>query len=323
MSRTPQFRVVGPEELRKAVGLADLFEPVREALITFDAGHTVIGASVLSLREGEVHVKSASGAGSSIYVIKVASSVRMDAGGAGGSSGGLLVGSARTGRPIAFLYDGGYLTDLRTAALGALVTDRLARHDARVVALVGTGTQAYWQAVALRQLRPFDAVLIWGRRLDRAEALAERLAGELDVGVTASNDLEALIRAADIVITTTASDKPLVEGRWLHSGQHITALGADDLVKRELDAACLQRADRLFVDSRAQTVGLAELRRAIADGAIDADAVSGEVGALLCGAVEGRRSDDEITIAKLTGIGAQDLAAAEVALRSIDPRLLA
>ena len=133
-------------------------------------------------------------------------------------------------------------------------------------------------------------------------------------------DLESVVRASDALITATASREPLIKGKWLHAGQHITAVGADDPTKCELDAECLRRADRLIADSIETTRKNGDVFRHLSQRTIQLEQIHGELGSVLYGAVEGRRTESEITIAKLVGLGVQDLAAAKVSLTRLGLR---
>jgi ornithine cyclodeaminase/alanine dehydrogenase-like protein (mu-crystallin family) len=126
------------------------------------------------------------------------------------------------------------------------------------------------------------------------------------------------VRGADVLITATQAREPLVRGEWLRPGVHITAVGADDATKCELDAAALRRA-KVFVDMRDTAAANGDVHRAIRAGRYSIDELAGELGEVISGATAGRTSDDDITIAKLVGIGAQDLVAAEVTLAKLSP----
>ena len=116
------------------------------------------------------------------------------------------------------------------------------------------------------------------------------------------------MQAADIIITASSSREPVLKGSWLEPGQHITAVGADDLTKAELDPGCFSRADLIVVDSHQETARFAgDLHRAISAGAITSEDIHAEVGELIAGARPGRSSGDQVTVAKLIGLGVQDL----------------
>ena len=207
-----------------------------------------------------------------------------------------------------------YLSDIRTAAAGALAARMLAPSNVKTAAVLGAGVQAYWQPLALYRERPFTTLLIWARSLQKAEQLKRRLSGKLpDVDIRCSSDIELTVRSADVLITATLAREPLVQGAWLREGLHVTAVGADDPSKCELDSTALQRA-RVFVDARETTAANGDVHRAIRAGRYSIEELSGELGEVLSGQTAGRTSETDITIAKFVGIGAQDLVAAEVTL---------
>jgi ornithine cyclodeaminase len=186
--------------------------------------------------------------------------------------------------------------------------------------VLGAGVQARLQASTLARLRPLQRVTVWARRSAAAERLADELRATLGtVTVETASTVREAVSASEIIIAATASTEPLVGGDWLRPGQHVTALGADDDRKRELDSDCFARADRVVIDSRVQTCATAELAVALRDGAIGLDSVV-ELGEIISGKKPSRRRPEEVTVAKLTGVAAQDLAAARVVLDRLDKR---
>jgi ornithine cyclodeaminase len=306
--------VITADTLRGTVAPLDLVDATLEAFVAVTEGRMRTTANVLDLDDGDVHVKAASEVGGEIYTVKLASLIPSNRDrGLPPGGGAIVVCSAVTGTPLALLIDDHYLTDARTAVAGAVSCDLLARPDAASVAVLGSGEQARLQVITLAGLRRIERVAVWARRSEAAEDAAAALRRALgdDVTVAAVSTVRAAVETADVVITATASLEPLIEAEWLRPGQHIAAIGADDDRKHELTTACFARADRIVVDLRAQTSAKAELAKAIAEGAVRADEIV-EMGELIAGSAPGRVSDDEITIAKLSGLAAQDLAAAKV-----------
>jgi ornithine cyclodeaminase len=312
------FPIIPADVIRARVALGDLLEPVARAFEEYSQGKAnVAPVGLLYLpAPGDVHIKSAYIDGHDHYAVKIVSGFPGNpARGLPVADGMIVLFAAETGVPAAILHDEGYLTDLRTAAAGAVAARALAPEAVESAGVIGTGVQARLQALALHAVRPFSRLAVWGRNPDRAARLADELQGELPgVRAAAVADRRELVAASDVVITTTPSHEPLVEGAWLRPGQHVTAVGADDPQKCELDGECLRRADRVIVDSVAQNLQFGDVHRALRRGEIDESHVHGEIGQVLSGAVEGRRSAADVTIAKLTGIGIQDLVAAEAAL---------
>lgn len=312
------MKTVSAAELREAISPLDLIEPMGEVFALLGSGRFRTTFSLLDLDVGDVHIKAGSEDGGRLYVVKLASWVESNARrGLPAGSGLVLVCSAETGAPLALLVDEHYLTDIRTAAAGALATNLLAPTGASSLAVLGSGTQARLQTLTLAATRELERVVVWGRRPDATAALVEDLAAHLGgIRVTAAETAGEAVRSAEIVISATSSRTPILDADWLHEGQHLTALGADDDRKRELSSACFARADRIVVDLRVQTCHTAELPDAFAAGAVHADDIV-EIGEVLSGQVPGRRHDREITIAKLTGVAAQDLAAARTVLERL------
>lgn len=216
----------------------------------------------------------------------------------------------RTGLPRA-LVAGSHLTALRTAAADALGVRCLAREDASVVALVGAGQQAWFELQAVSDVRRLSKVLVWSRNRAAADALAGRIRDELAIDAQAE-DLEAAVRAADIVVTVTAARQTLVERAWVRPGTHISAMGADARGKQELDPELVGGA-RLFADVVEQSLTIGEFEAAATQGLIAASDVT-PLGAVILGRLPGRTADHEITIFDSSGMALQDLTIGATAL---------
>ena len=313
-------RFISAAELRAALTFIDLIEPVAEAFRLHSAGRAENGMIVTwpldDKARGDVYVKSGVLKGHSHYIVKVSPWSAHTAEHGLPQGGVVMVFDAVTGSTTAILDDQHYLSDIRTAAAGALAARYLAPQKVTTATVLGAGVQAWLQPQALFHERRFDRLLIWARDPAKAEALRQRLAPVLpDVTIEVASDREAAVRACDVLMTCTQSTEPLVKGDWLHPGQHITAVGADDVSKCELDADVLNRA-RVFVDDRAITLAHGDVHRAVASGRYTEAQIAGEIGQLIAGGVGGRQAGD-ITVAKFVGIGAQDVAAAETALARI------
>jgi alanine dehydrogenase len=214
------------------------------------------------------------------------------------------------GTPIA-LMDGTYITATRTAAGSALATRLLAREDARVLAILGSGVQARTHADALGRVRRFEEVRVAGRDSAKAVALADEL------GATAVATFEKAVRGADVVAATTHSTEPVVLRDWLSPGVHVNSVGANPAGRGEIDQAVVRDAV-VAVESRASTLapppaGASEFR----DGA-PADVV--ELGELVAGTKPGRTSPEQISLYKSVGVAVQDAAAAALVLAAARER---
>jgi ornithine cyclodeaminase/alanine dehydrogenase-like protein (mu-crystallin family) len=215
-----------------------------------------------------------------------------------------------SGTPVA-LMDGTYITAMRTAAGSALATRLLAREDARVLAILGTGVQAESHARLLPRVRPFEEIRVAGRGPTRVETFAHQIGG------VAAESYEDAVRGADVVAATTHSQQPVVRRAWLSPGAHVNSVGLNPS-GRELDEATV--ADALVVvESRASALapppaGAPELA------GIDPARIHAELGELVAGTKPGRRSPEEITLYKSVGVAVQDAAAATLVLAAARER---
>jgi len=313
------IRILTERELRDCVRLdGDAVDVVERAFAAL-AGGGVVMPPILRLdvadHNGEVDVKTAYVPGLDSFAIKISPGFFDNPKLGLPSVNGLMVLlGARTGLAEALLLDNGYLTDVRTAAAGAVAARHLARADAAVAGVLGAGVQARLQVEALALVRPIHRVLVWARDATRAQACADDLAGRLGIAAAVAGSAEAAVRDSDVVVCTTPARAPLVRADWLHAGLHVTAMGSDAEDKNELEPAVLARADRYVCDSRAQTARLGELHHAIAAGAVPEDVPVTELGAICAGRAPGRTRADEVTVCDLTGTGVQDTAIARHAV---------
>ena len=315
------IRMVDADELRAHVRFEDLIEPVSEAFQDCSARLADNGLIIMfpgaSPASGDVYVKTGVVKGHKVYIVKVSPWFQVNAALGRPQGGFVAVFDSQTGHSLAILNEQHYLSDIRTAAAGSLAARALAPACVTTATVLGAGVQAYWQPQALYRERPFKTLLIWARNLDKAEGLRDRLAPALPkVDIHVETDLEAAVRHSDVLITTTLAREPIVRGDWLRGGQHITAIGADDPTKCELDVTCLKRA-RVFVDSLDSNAANGDIGRAVRTSQYALDEVTGEIGEVLAGSKIGRLSAVDITLAKFVGLGAQDLVAAEVSLKRL------
>jgi len=198
------------------------------------------------------------------------------------------------------------ITGIRTAAVSALATRLLARPDSRTLAILGAGTQARFHLEGMRAVLPFERVVVWSRTPGRAS----RLEGVEEVATP-----REAVREADVVVTATAALEPILLRAWLKDGAHVNAVGSSKPTTRELDTATMAAA-ALYVDRRESALNESgDYLFAAAEGAIGPDHIRGEIGELVLGTVEGRRSESELTVFKSLGLAVEDLAAAEHVLR--------
>ncbi|HRY25914.1 MAG: ectoine utilization protein EutC [Geminicoccaceae bacterium] len=314
----PTIRILTEAELRQAVPLDRTAVDCIEAGFRALAGGKVVMPPILSMAipdfNGEVDVKTAYVPGVASFALKVSPGFFDNPKiGLPSTSGLMILFSARTGQVEALLLDNGYLTDVRTAAAGAVAARHLAREDASSAAILGAGMQARLQLQALCLVRPITRATIWGRDPTKAEAAAGELSSTLGIEVTAAFNARSSVAGADVIVTTTPATRPILMTDWLESGQHVTAMGSDQHGKSELEPACLARADLYVPDRLAQTRLMGELRSAIEAGIVPATREFAELGAVVAGTAPGRTGADQITVADLTGTGVQDTAIATLA----------
>lgn len=227
----------------------------------------------------------------------------------------ILLFDRSTGTPLA-LVDGTSVTLWRTAAVSALAADYLARPNARVLLLCGTGALAPCMALAHAAVRPIGRVLVWGRRHERAVATAAAVRdrrADLDCDVV--NDLQTAAQEADVISCATASLDPLVFGASVCAGTHVDLVGNHDRTGRECDTELILKS-RVYVDTRTNVLGEAgELLIPVAEGAFSPEQVVGELSELCTGVVSGRTDDTQVTLFKSVGTALSDLAAARLVLR--------
>jgi ornithine cyclodeaminase len=311
-------RILDRDDVQRLVSMAAAIAAVRAAFALADRGGAVMPAP-LELRlpdvDGELHVKGAYLKGAPVFAVKTATGFYRNAGLGLPVSGGMtMVHDATTGRLEVLIADGGLLTELRTAAAGALAADLLARPGARAAAVIGTGGQARYQLQALLEVRAIEQVTVWGRRPEAAEQFRRDMAAA-GVPVSVAATARAAVEAAEVVITATTSTEPLVRAGWLARGAHVTAVGSDMPHKQELDPQILAAAAKYVPDSIEAAAASGELHHAIEAGVFDAGSVYGELTAVASGRLAGRTADDELTVADLTGLGIQDAAVAALTAR--------
>lgn len=299
-------------DLRAAVALnltaVDVVERAFAALASGDVVMPPILSMDLPQVNGEVDVKTAYIPGFEGFAIKVSPGFFDNPKlGLPSLNGLMILFAAQTGLVEALLLDNGYLTDVRTAAAGAVAARHLAPTEVTTAGVIGTGVQARLQMQAAYLVRPFKRALVWGRDPVKAAACAADIAQALGVEAEVMTDARDLVAQSQLVITTTPARAPVLMADWLHPGLHITAMGSDQAGKNEIDPAALARADRYVCDRISQCETSGELEAALAAGLRPSPVELGEV---IAGKAPGRRAPEDITICDLTGTGAQDTAIA-------------
>jgi len=223
--------------------------------------------------------------------------------------GAVLLFETERGRLLAVM-DATSITAIRTAAVSGVATRALARPEASVLALLGSGVQAATHLDAVALVRPLRRVRVWSRDPAHVARFVERARTRHPFDIEAAGSAREAVEDADVVCTVTSSREPVLEGVWLRPGTHVNAVGASVRTARELDSAAVAAA-RVFVDRRESAANEAgDLLIPRAEGAIGDDHVQGELGEVLIGKVGGRRTDTEITVFKSLGLAVEDVASA-------------
>jgi ornithine cyclodeaminase len=299
---------IGLAEIQGVLVYPDVIARMREALVANSRGECDTPMPVhldIKQKQGEVHIKSSYRKGGKYFALKVASTFpRNVEQGLPTGNGVMLLFSAETGEPVAFLADKGHLTDVRTAAVAAMVARELGRKD-RAIGILGTGIQARLQARMHTEVLDLEQVWIWGRTKDRAGACRDELQEALPgVAITVADSPAEVARKVRLIVTATASRQPLLSAGDVQPGTHISAVGSDSPGKQELDPAILASAALLLVDSARQCQKLGELQHAP-----EARERAVDIGAFCESPVPWDRGG--ITVCDFTGLGVEDLYIAE------------
>lgn len=308
------IRILTETELRGIVKLDLATIDVVERAFAALAGGKVVMPPILSMAipeaNGEVDVKTAYIPGFDGFAIKVSPGFFDNPKLGLPSLNGLMVlFSAKTGLVEALFLDNGYLTDIRTAAAGAVAARHMAPEMVETAGVIGTGVQARLQIEAAHLVRPFKKLLVWGRDAKKAKACAADIAARLDIDARVETDPARLVEQSQLVITTTPSRSPVLMAAWLHPGLHITAMGSDQGEKNEIDPQALMAADAYICDRVSQCEALGELRSTLAAGLWQGSPPA-ELGQVITGTTTARKNGQDITVCDLTGTGAQDTAIA-------------
>jgi ornithine cyclodeaminase len=306
------MRFVDRDEVARRLTYEVCIPIVRDAMIAFSCGETKqLLRSIMSLSEGRLLgvMPGAMGAHAPFGAKLISVFHGNFSKGIQSHQGVVVLFDPESGAPVCIVH-AGEITAIRTAAASAVATDVLARKDARRMALLGYGEQAQTHARAISKVRKIETITVWGRSAERARAFAESMQAELRVPARAAADVRDAVAEADIICTVTSAPEPILKGAWVRPGTHVNVVGSSYAGPAEIDHDLVVRS-RFIVDSREGVLAQgAEFLRAKAAGLIGDDHIAGEIGEVLAGRVEGRRSADEITIYKSLGHVVQDLASA-------------
>jgi len=295
--------------IRKALAEIDVIAAMEEGFLAYSQGKAVIppvGELIFKDPPGDAHIKYGYIEGDDYYVIKVASgfyeNVKL---GIPSSQGLMLLFSRTTGQPVCILLDEGHLTDVRTAAAGAVAAKYLAPETIERIGILGAGIQGRLQLEYLRRVRECRDVMVWGINDEELETYREEMS-EIGFRVETTRNPADIPGTCNLIVTCTPSKRPLLAAEQLRSGTHITAMGSDTTEKIELDPEILRKADIVVADSIRQCLTRGEIHQALEARTISKEKVI-ELGHVIAQPAQGRTSEEQITIADLTGVAVQDI----------------
>lgn len=303
------MKILSRKQIEQVISIPTILEAVEQGFAAYSEGKTVIppvAALHFDNPPGDCHIKYGYAKDGKYYVVKIASGFHDNSElGLPAGNGLMLLFDKQTGGLLSILLDEGYLTDLRTAAAGCIAAKYLAPKNISCIGIVGTGAQAYYQLKLLSFVTKCRRVMIWGRDESKAKKLKDH-PDFREWQIEVAKDLAQLTADCNLIVTTTSSAKPLLFARQIRPGTHITAVGADDVGKQELDPAIFAKAEKVIVDSRSQCIELGDASYAVKKNLIKKEQLI-ELGEVIMNGSLGRASEAEITVADLTGVAIQDL----------------
>jgi ornithine cyclodeaminase/alanine dehydrogenase-like protein (mu-crystallin family) len=315
MTQRPSIKVFDEWRIRKAISDSAALSSAERAFRSLGKGLATVPPPLgweFPNVNGEVHIKGAHLHDSSMFTFKVASgfygNVEL---GVPTGSGFVLIFDAETGFPRGILADNGYLTDLRTAAAGALAASLLAPKRPLHVAVLGAGVQGQLQLRLISQVCEIAKLSVWSRSPSRTTRWTEILAEAGRPDAVGHEAPEEAVADADLVITATPARAPLIRKGALKQGATLIAVGSDGPYKQEVEAEVVAGADKVVTDLTSQCAKLGEVHHAVRAGLMTEDDVHAELGEIVLEEKPGREGDETI-LCDLTGVGAQDAAIGEL-----------
>ncbi len=295
----------------------DVVAAIEEGFVEYSRGNSVVPpVGELLLEKGDVHIKYGYIKNEEFYVIKIASGFYENPRlGISSSNGLMLLFKQTTGELAAILLDEGHLTDVRTAAAGAVAAKYLAPKTVSRIGIVGTGIQAKLQLEFLAKVVECREVLVYGRGENQVREYCEAMRPK-GFNLEGTGNASQILETCNLIVTNTPAEAPLLFAADLKPGTHITAVGSDTSSKQELDPQILGKADIVVADSISQCLERGEIHKALEAKAITKDSII-ELGSIISGSADGRMSEEQVTIADLTGVAVQDIKIAEAVLAFI------
>mgnify|MGYP001207273230 FL=1 len=301
--------IYNKEEILLALKGLDLIKPIEKGFIEYSNGNSVVppvGELIFNDPPGDVHIKYGYIKTDENYVIKIASGFpKNKLLGLSNSHGIMVMFDKNSGYLKCILHDEGYLTNVRTAIAGAICAKYLAPNQINKIGIIGTGIQARMQLEYLLSVTSCKDVSVLGRNEKNVERYIDEM-GNIGFKVDSVKSSKDLCSNCNLIVTTTSANESLISKKDLRKGIHITAVGSDTPEKRELDPEILKIADVLVVDSISQCLERGETKYALDSNLISEDKLI-ELGKVIKSGEKSRKSENEITVADLTGVAVQDI----------------
>ena len=311
------MEIITLDRIKQILPSIDIIPQIEKGFQAYSEGRVIvppIGEMILD--KGEVHIKYGFVKKDEYYVIKVASGFYDNpAIGLSSGNGLMLLYSQETGELASILLDEGYLTNIRTAVAGAIVAKYMAPSKVNKIGIAGAGTQGRLQLLYLKDVVDCRQVLVWGLNQEEVEVYKSDMEKE-GYYIETTLDASEILKQCNLVVTTTPSKTPVLSSKDLRKGTHITAMGSDTPEKQEVDSRILRDADIVVADSIEQCLARGEIFKAIEAGDLKKDKLI-ELGNVISGAARGRISDQQITIADLTGVAVQDISIASAVYKAV------
>jgi len=313
------MRIVSLEEIKAVLPKIDLMQEIETGFSAYSNGEVVVppvGELNFENPPGDVHIKYGYIRDDDVYVIKIASGFYQNKLlGLSNGQGMMLVFDQKSGKPLGLLQDEGYLTDVRTAVAGAICAKYLAPNNIEAIGIIGTGVQARMQLEYLKNVTDCRSAIVWGRSVSALDQYKIRMADSGFI-IETTMALDQVTDNCNLIVTCTASEKPLIIKDQIKGKIHITAMGSDTPNKQELDSNVLSKADLIIADSRSQCEVRGEIHHAIKNKIISMDSIV-ELGEIINGDRQGRTTGSELTVADLTGVAVQDIQISKAVLSNI------
>ena len=304
--------IIKLDEILSIVKNIDVVAAMEDGFRAYSNGKVIVppvGELLFTDPEGDAHIKYGYIKNTEYFVIKIASGFYENPKiGLSSSQGLMLLFSQKTGQTVSVLMDDGHLTNIRTAAAGALAAKYFAPKTIKAIGVLGTGIQGRLQLQYLQMYNPCKKVYIWDINTEGAQKYKEELGHEFDITIV--ENTSEIAKNCNLIVTTTPAQKALLNTEDIQAGTHITAVGSDTPEKQELESALLSKADLVISDSIDQSKSRGEVYHAVNDGAITRDNII-ELGIAIQDKAKQRTSEDQISIVDLTGVAVQDIMIAQ------------